>query len=71
MLVRVFRNSGGLFLIAFLLVVFPSWAIANGEGGEADVFFHAMMSIPFDVWLFLGLAFVALLGGIIFLQWKK
>ncbi len=60
-----------LGLFVFPLVVFPSRVAAHGVEGEADVLFHAMMSVPFSIWLLLGLVFILLLAGIIFLQWKK
>lgn len=61
----------GLRLVVFLWAVSPSRAAANGGVGEADALFHAMMSVPFGVWLLLGCLFIAVLVGIIFLQWKK
>ena len=61
----------GLRLVVFLWAAFPSHAAANGGGGEADVLFHAIMSVPISVWLLLGCLFIAVLVGIIFLQWKK
>lgn len=60
-----------LSLVAFFWAVFPSSVAANGDGGEADVLFHAIMSVPLGVWLLLGLLFLVLLAGIIFLQGKK